>query len=184
MAAVDLQYATIDIRGIRNAVEKYNKEFHKGMTQLWRDAAAEFVSAIIYESIHYDTGMSAASLLPLAKKVRIKTRIRGSILLFREVSRRKGLTHLSGEYDPSLYRSIKEGIRRGTDFRITYGSVKRPYMILEFHIKVYQWLRWEYEWKTLEHGANAFKYFIETHADEYIPSGYGAVLRPLIRRKQ
>lgn len=126
---------------------------HSRLSALWRQGIRDFVRAVI-TGIHIDTGMSRASLLPLAGAVRIRNEV-GPLT---EGGRtRKGVTFIGGGYDPEAIKSTRLGIQLGRDaYSIEVGTASQAIMRFRFDIVVFQHLFHEPTWGTLEDGARAF----------------------------
>ena len=178
-----LYYARADISDLKSRTEKYLKKYHEAMIRLYKDAAAEFVWRTVQE-IHVDTGMSAASLEPLAESV--GTSILGDISPFIKHGERNWGTTMSGLSQKGRIRSIDAGFRAGQSaFRFSFGSVKNPYFIFEFKINVYQYSFWEYKgnWRSLEKGLEYFVDFVESNYEEYVPFNLEDAINPYVKVK-
>lgn len=155
--------------------DSYTKTAHRNMTQLWRDATKAFLNCVIQDGlIRVETGMSKASLLPLARAVRMLTTVRASI--DPRIASRKGYTGMGGTYHPGQERSIEHGIQLGEDaYDLDYGSVNNMQLKFEFRITVFQFLIHEnglfgFEaMKALDAGRAAFTSYIKDNKAEYIP---------------
>jgi len=146
------------------------------MKRLWRNATKAFLETVIEDDlIRVETGMSKASLLPLARAVQMLTTVRASI--DPKVARRKGYTSINGTYDPNGQRSIDSGIRLGQDaYKLTFGNKDHPVFNFEFHIVVYQHLLYENglvhgypPQDSLVKGQLAFRQYIEDNKQQYVP---------------
>ena len=169
-------------KGLKPRVDVFTKKLHQNMSRLWTDATKAFLEEIIKNDlIKVDTGMSRASLLPLARAVRMLTVVRASINPKRgprpgyNAGAQGGAT--SWEVgDPSQPKSIEAGIKAGQKaYRLNFGTPGRPVFRFEFNIVVYQhWLHEVYNndpsWKSLERGTDAFRAYIKENAPNYVPT--------------
>lgn len=156
--------------------EKVTKKLHSNMSRLWDDAARAYLRAIaLNDIIHVDTGMSKASLLPLARYLKMYTAVKATIRP--KVSSRRGVFNIKGIYNPNGERSFSAGESSSSlkaGYNILYGSHKRMRFVFEFEIRVWQYLINEHgfgkleAWNTLEIGRNAFINFIDSNWSEYV----------------
>ena len=167
-------------KGLKPRVDVFTKKLHDDMTRLWNDATKAFLEEMLkQDTILVDTGMSRASLMPLARKVRMLTVARAQISPRR--SPQKGATILEGDrgvWKPNLERGPDLGQKLGEKaFTINYGSTKRPVFRFEFRIVVYQhWLHEKFGRsprsigkESLEKGEAAFIDYLKTNARSYVP---------------
>lgn len=140
---------------------KVQKYVHKILIRLWRDCIKEFILATA-DNIAVDTGMSKASLIPLAREVQLKTIIADAA---RGFGPRKGYTDMSGTYHPDQVRSPEHGERLGQSaYTLEFGTPTNPELLFNFNIVVFQYFLHEslenYQnssnWKSLEKGKKAF----------------------------
>ena len=93
-------------------VKAYNKAMHKELVSLWRGAAKAFIDALIQHGIvKVDTGMSKASIIPLAERLRLGKIVRASISSRR--GPRVGYTDIRGVWHPRGEKSQATGERLG-----------------------------------------------------------------------
>jgi len=163
--APKISYGKISATGIKKAIGKFNKTYYKNMQVLMRGGIRAFVQAAVNE-IHVDSGMSAASLQPLAiaAGTGILKHIFGAVP-------RQGQTNMAGRYYRSRKRSIEEGIKAGMNaYQINYGTLARPKMFLTFKTNVYQYAKWEGElWDSIIPGVKALTDYIFDNFDKYFP---------------
>lgn len=164
----------VRLRHLRANYGVFEKKLHENMSRLWRDSTKAFLEEIIKNDlIKVDTGMSRASLLPLARAVRMLTVVRASINP--KSAPRKGYTPLDGSYNPTGVKSIAAGEKLGEKaYRLNFGSPKSPVFRFEFNIVVYQhWIHEVYNadpnWKALEKGTAAFEAYLKDNALSYVP---------------
>ena len=152
-------------------LDRWTKEFKKGMERLWKAAIGEFVTSIVLlDMVPVDTGMSLASLHDAAVVARIWGDVKSAIIFKRKNTRRKGLTEIDGNYDKSRFREIKEGIAAAS--KATSISFDLPRLEFNFSIEVFQWWFWEIKqgrWTSLEPAADAFIKFINENWEQYVP---------------
>jgi len=162
-----VQYGKLDLQGIKAAHGKFNKTLHKQMILLIKGAIREFAK-VAAEEIGVDTGMSGASLQPLAKAA--GGGILGIIRGRQKRGERQGYTSLTGRYYRQRKRNIEEGLAVGENaFSINFGTVKRPRMFFRFDIKVYQWARWESQWQAIEKALAAMVRYINQNFQDRFP---------------
>ena len=162
--APSISYGRINATGLTKAIGKFNKTHHKNMKILMRGGVRAFVKAAV-TYVHVDSGMSGASLQPLAQEV--GTGILGTLGAPKS---RKGQTSMAGRYYRQRQRSIAEGIKAGLRaYKLNYGTIKRPMMFLRFETNVYQYALWEPSWDTLQIGVTAMVNYIYENYDKYFP---------------
>lgn len=157
----------------RPSATKINKRNYERLKRLWRDAIQVYLRAIALEGvIKVDTGMSKASLLPLARAVRMLGEVRATISPQRPPT--KGMTDISGTYHPNRSKSVAEGERAGQGaFNISYGNPKRIVFHFSFETRVYQYFLHEIgaggksAWNSLEIGRAAMLEFIRQNWTSY-----------------
>lgn len=154
----------------RRNISTVLKTYHNRLKRLWRDSVKAFILTTV-DSMGIDTGMSVASLAPLAAKVRLKT-------LILETARgrgpnkgeaRKGLTNLDGSYSSTRFKSRSEGQRLGKSaYTLSFGTPSAPDLQFRFDIVVFQHQFHEPNWDSLKKGEKAFVDFFESNFDAYI----------------
>ena len=115
------------------------KYVHIGLMKLWR----ECIRAFVREATKYiiiDTGMSYASMLPLASQVRIRDEIELGMV---GVGKPKpGFRNLTGGFasNNARFKSKSFGEELGTEaFTIKFGTPRRPELTFTFHLVVFQY---------------------------------------------
>jgi hypothetical protein len=163
--APQISYGRIDTLTIKKSIGKFNKTYHERMKRLMRGSVRAFVKTAA-SIVHVDTGMSGASLQPLAQEV--GTGILGTL---KGGKVRKGQTSMAGRYYRNRQRSIAEGIKAGMRaYKLSYGTVQRPRMFLRFETKVYQYALWEGRlWDSLTPAVEAMVNYIYDNFDRYFP---------------
>lgn len=174
-----LYYGRADLVGIKKRVDTYTQKYHKAMIRLYKDAAAEFAWRTVQE-IHVDTGMSAASLEPLANEV--GTSILADVDPFIKHSQRPWGTAMTGLSQKGRIRSVDAGFRSGLSaYRFSFGSVRNPHFIFEFKINVWQYAFWEDNWNSLNVGLYHFVDFVESNFEEYVPFDLLQAVNPYVK---
>ena len=149
----------------RGNISTVLKRYHNRLKQLWRDCVKEFILSTV-DVMKIDTGMSVASLAPLAARVRLKTLI---LETARGRGPRKGLTNLDGSYEPTRYKSKAEGQRLGqTAYALEFGTPSAPNLEFKFDIVVFQHQFHEPTWQSLKNGEQAFINYFEQNFDSYV----------------
>lgn len=146
---------------------------HRQFIRLWEDSVKAFINAAYSVlSQHVDTGMSIASLEPLAISVRLKTLI---------------TTALKGGYSGSKYydfsgptdraKSPQYGRELGQSaYVLSFGTPELPQLDFVFKIVVFQYYLHEFGyaipstgiWNTLGKGKTAFLEFFTTNLHSYV----------------
>ena len=148
--------------GISSKISRANNISHRALVLLWKKAVRAYVRAAV-SRMRDDTGMSKASLIPLAREVGLLTEISGSIR--RRVSSRRGAFDISGKWNRSAIRSVGAGLKsskRKAGYDLQIGHPKRPVFEFEFEITVWQHLMRERgigaggRWNSIEAGRKAF----------------------------
>jgi len=117
---------------------------------------------------HIDTGMSAASALPIAAKVKFATQLSGYILASQKSDAKKGYGGTKyvgdGQWHPEQFRSKAHGMRLGREAMsqkthlVSFGTEGDLRMKFNFEIVVYQYDFHETNsnWQTIERAKAAF----------------------------
>ncbi len=149
----------------RDSEKKILAYVHKNITRLWMDCVREFVLAAA-SRIVVDTGMSMASLAPLAGEVRRKTIILAAAQGNGPGREHKGITDGRFTDNNGMVRSISSGELLGRQaYDIRLGSRDKWELFFEFHIVVWQhYLHESGEnfirssgWESLQAGIEAFE---------------------------
>lgn len=156
---------------------KIKVALHRELTKLWKGAGQAFIRKVALEGVvKVDTGMSRASLLPLARAVRLLTAVRASITAERASRGRKASSRPIGP--DGKPRTIAAGIRAGNDaFEYSVGTPTNPKFIFEFEIKVLQYLIREEgadgvkAWNSILKGRRAFLNHINVYSTEAMRRG-------------
>lgn len=157
------------------------KYVHRELIRLWKDAIRVFIQVAI-NRVHVDTGMSRAQFYPLTSELRLVSMLQSE---FRGYGPKKPYTELlpggiRGTVHKDVFKSKSLGKSLGTSpkaYIIKYGDTSRPVFEFRFSIVVWQYYLNEHgighgrkveAWQSLDHGAQAFKYFIHENAKRYI----------------
>lgn len=161
-------YGKINVVKLTKAIGTFNKTYHERMKILMRGAVKAFVKTTV-ELVGVETGMSGATLQPLAKAV--GTGVLGEIRARGPISELPWGTTMTGRSYRSKKKSINEGIKAGMSaYKLNYGTVKRPMMFLRFETNVYQYAFWESKlWFSLAAGTIAMVEYIEENFTKYFP---------------
>lgn len=172
--------SVISMTKTRSKIGKYSYELHKKIGMMWSGAIMAFVrTAALGDGMHIETGMSAASLLPVLDKAQFRgvTRFRASTEseirshITKEVV--NGGTSPDGVYHPAssgFRRSFEQGIKEGKlGTKVSYGSTARPLFQFHYAIQPYQWQINENDWGVLEVAQRAFIDYVEAN----IPTIFG-----------
>ena len=146
----------------------YSVSAYNVMVEIWMGAISAFTDALINNDwIHVDTGMSKASVLPLAEKLRM-----GGILRAQINSKhgpRLGYTDLSGNYHPNVWKSIAQGKQYGKQAAYyTVGTKTNPRFYFRFKIMIYQWQFHEgpdavVKWNAINQAKEVFMQYITSN---------------------
>lgn len=160
------------LKGLRGKgkAEKITKAEHKRLSKIWDDCARAYLRAIILSDvIRVDTGMSKASLLPLARYLRMYTEVSQGVSFSK---REKGSFTSEGVWQPDVDRTAALGERLGAKragYNMLYGGPKRMVFQFDFEIKVWQYLIYEQgfgkdaAWDTIGTGRAAFNEHFDIH---------------------
>lgn len=141
-----------------NAMYKY---VHESLIRLWKQSVEAFIKEAS-NHVHVDTGMSMASMQPLAANVRLASFLQQSLS---GKGFRRGAYDINGQYRPDKNRSKAEGRRAGESaYELSFGTPKNTDLLFTFKIQVFQWKLHEVgegrgnkgAWRALEHGKRAF----------------------------
>lgn len=168
--------ASFDVRRLKSSygTVKITDELREYMTKLWKESTQEFVKAVAKRMLTMDTGMSKASLIPLARQVRALTALRNNF--GSHVSERKGAWDIYGIYHKDWVRDVRQGERLGEksfEYKVP-PTKKRMVFHFAFEINVYQYLlhdrgyKHSEAWQTLVAGRAAFKAHYDANFDEYV----------------
>jgi len=153
------------------------------MKKLWKACTFSFLEAAL-DKIHVDTGMSAASLMPLAAKVQVRSQIEAQ-LAGMGTPTKPGHKTLYGRWasNNAEFKSRTLGEQLGKkSFALTYGDANNPIFSFDFEIAVFQlylhetsenWMnerggRKSQNWHAIEAGYFAFLKHFDDNVDSYI----------------
>ena len=120
-------------------VERMYKYAHNGLIRLWKDCIRAFVRELS-NHIMIDTGMSYASILPLAATVRIREEIEAGMIGLG--SPKSGFKNLTGNFasNNARFKSKTLGEQLGREaFTIKFGTPHNPELTFTFHLVVFQY---------------------------------------------
>jgi hypothetical protein len=162
--------------GTRRSKKIAKEIFYRKIVELWKDSLLAFLEATAH-NIVVDTGMSIASLYPLAAKVKFKTTL-NAISPSKRI--RKGHTKAYGDFanNNAPFRSKALGERLGKDaYVFEFGTVDHPFLVFQFKIVVLQHFLNEQGlgnvpsppvWQSLEAGREAFLDHWNSHKREVL----------------
>lgn len=174
MLNLRIKYSSRNARNARGVLFKY---IHDGITRLWKDSIKAFLNETM-KHVNVDTGMSRASLVPLAAELRMKTVVLESLKGRGPIGAR-----LSGIKDPrfadnnNLVRSPGAGMRLGRKaYHINFPNRgKSPQWRFTFKIVVFQWYLHELglapgtgPWNAIEKGRDAMVEYFNGEAHRYV----------------
>lgn len=116
---------------------RIKQQVMESLNTLWSRSVAAFIMAVSTQVL-VDTGMSLASLYPLATKVSKGAEVRRIIMSKRKSPRRRGSYDMSGSYNPGVPRTRTHGERLGQD-AYTFKLLSRPTGTLDFGFEVKVW---------------------------------------------
>jgi hypothetical protein len=139
------------------------RRVHKLYKDIWELCTQKFVWEVA-RAVQVDTGMSKAQILPLARAVKLYTKIRREIVADRKKTGSKGFARKKYQGDNYTgFKSIKAGEFLGKDsFTYDVGTPDKPNFFLRFEVEVYQYLLNErgvpqsVAWKSIAKGREAF----------------------------
>ncbi len=166
----------------RPVAQQIQRDLYQELFRLWVGAGRAFIRTVALEGVvKVDTGMSRASLLPLARAVGLLTAVRRSITADRALRGRKGNIPLGPD---GKKRTIAAGRRAGEDaFDFDVGTPQSPHFIFEFEIKVLQYLIREQgddgrtAWDSIIKGRAAFLRHIDDNASDAVRRGVRGLFR-------
>ncbi len=153
--------------------QKLTKLMHNQLIKLWKRCVQEFVLETS-KHIAIDTGMSMASLLPLAAKVRLASTIASKISGASNGARG---SYTSTRYGYTGSKSVAHGKRLGKEaYKLSFGTPQNPKLHFEFDIVVLQHYLHEsvgnyarsHHWQSIKHGQDAFLSAWDILVDDYV----------------
>ena len=148
-----------------NAQRLYRK-VHDRAILLWEDCVREFIMATAAH-VRIDTGMSVASLRPIANDVGIRNLIVAGFNGKGPKRGHKNITHPDYQDNMGDSKSESFGEQLGSksdSYDISFGSPQTPFFTFSFRIAIFQWYLHETvanynksgNWTALEYGREAF----------------------------
>lgn len=138
----------------------------KRLQTAWREAAREFFR-VVSQRVTVDTGMSMASMLPLAGKVRAAKLLQQKISEERTKPKKPYVT-LAGTVHSEQRKTITKGKEAGRRalssgrHEISFGTPNTPQLVFKFEVVVFQFqirdlgLDGKEAWNAIEAGREAF----------------------------
>lgn len=176
MSATVKRSASFDVIRLKSTYGKLKitKELQVNMSRLWRDSTKAFVVAVSKRMLHMETGMSKASLIPLARQARAITALTKNF--GSHVKERKGAYDIHGVYHSDWVRNKAQGERIGEkafEYKVP-PTKKRMVFHFSYEIAVWQYLLHEKgfsskeAWESLDAGRAAFKDYYNANFDSYV----------------
>lgn len=158
-------------------LKQVEKKYYDNGKKLFKGSIEAFIWGV-FNNIHIETGMSAASLLPLAAQIRLKNRLRAAIAGQSIGTKKQSIISYAEWADQSeKIKSISFGEQLGRKaYTISWGSPSRPVFEFSFLINVFQYHLHEFgyargnpiPWGSIEAGILAFDTYIEKNWRKYI----------------
>jgi hypothetical protein len=153
---------SVDLTARFDVLRKY---LHREISTVWRKSVRSFIQAVV-DRIAVDSGMSLASLKPLAAEVRFKSTLSAQLSGSGPRFRRR-------RYDSSAFPGVSEFKsqahgealgQRGKAYELSFGDPRNPEFNFQFEIVVLQFYLHEHglakpvshSWGSLEAGQEAF----------------------------
>lgn len=169
-----IQTVSIDLVKLHSRSRYEYKKYYTAMRQLWKEGIRVFIDVAVdtmadSRNPTIDTGMSAGSLIPLAREVRGTTISTRQFIL----SNRQHISRRGYGYDPHGFRSIGAGEALGEDaYSTSYGTVDEPIFSFSFDINVFQYQIHEDSWKSLDKAEDEMLRFITSEYERYVPASF------------
>lgn len=164
MAGLNVKVEVAKTSITREQVLKY---IHEKLIELWKDSTRAFILETV-KYVHVDTGMSMASLFPLAEKLKYAEFVSAELL------------RANGSKPGYKYGGTKS-VTRGKEFgrqayRLDFGTTISPVLKFDFQTVVYQYSINEIgmgnnnqdAWNSLEKGKASFLEFFESQFENYM----------------
>jgi len=150
---------------------------HKRLIRLWKRGVRDFIETVV-STISVDSGMSVATLLPLATRVRFAEIVRAS-MAGRRISPRLRRYNSYAFPGQGEFKTPEHGVRLGEDaYQLEFGSPQTPNFQFRFEITVLQFYLHEngkavpssHVWQSLLLGQAAFQQRLEREFDDLLPA--------------
>jgi len=139
---------------ITDLEKNMKREVVTEMNLFWNEAVIAFIDGV-RDNTKIETGMSQASLIPLAKRVGYGD-LESDIISSAPKVKATPYYTLSGDYRSGKVRTYMEGIIAGKKaYELKRASATSPTLDLVFNIKVYQHAGWEPKQHSLAAGRQA-----------------------------
>ena len=164
---------TTNLQYKQSAIKKY---INDQTILLWKDATREFIKEVVSVLYgHIDTGMSIASIIPLATEVNFQTLIQEAIAgNATHYTKGKEYYDWAGKTGQMKTPALGEELGQ-TAYEIEFGTPELPKFVFRFKVSVFQYYLHEFgyavphagAWNTLELGKIAFQTFLTARHREY-----------------
>lgn len=139
-------------------IQDVRKGIHAELARIWRESARAYFAAVA-QLVEIDTGMSMASMIPLAAKVQYAKEIKDAVS-GREA--KKGWYDLHKVYHKDKFRSRTGGEREarkriGREHVFSIGTASNPKFEFRFEIVIFHWIMRPNATKAIDAGEVAFK---------------------------
>lgn len=116
-----------------------NQKLRAKANIIWKNAVRAGIQAVIdSDVIEVETGMAKSTLVPMARAVRMVGILKSSIHPI--IGFKKGITELSGRWNPGGFRSASEGEAEGEGaFRYVIATGSKKQWLLQFAIPVWHY---------------------------------------------
>lgn len=154
----------------RKSISNFKKAYVHSAERLFKDAIKAFILAAV-NATKLDTGMSRATYLALASKIRFRSAIVSSTI---GSGTKHGHTSNYGFPVPNNvgpFKSRAFGARLGTQaYTLELGTISSPTFKFKFSLVTIQQIVHEAEVNSLVAGEQAFSDFIINNYNDYFPS--------------
>ena len=161
--------------GVRPQELELRKYVQQSLARLWRACAREFFIELV-KHIHVDTGMSYASVIPLARKAHLASELMSNLSPRRS---RPSHTSLEGTYIQGSPANVATGIAYGNEavaqkrHDIDFGTPANIILRFRFEVVVYQYDKHDIQWQSVNKAEAVFKLYWRTNISKYLsPTDY------------
>jgi len=156
--------------GVQVQDNEMRKYVQVNLARLWRACAREYFIELV-KHIHVDTGMSYASAIPLAEKVKAADELLAGLTPLRT---RPSHTALGGQYIKYSPSSVATGIGYGNEaiaqkrHNVEFGTPENIILRFRFELVIYQYNRHDSAWRSMDKAEAAFKRYWRANLKKYI----------------
>ena len=156
----------------RKSASNMQKAYVNGANRLFKDAIKAFLAAMM-SSIAKDTGMTRATLLSIAARIRFKSAIEGQAAGGKIKPGHKSNYGFPVPSNIAKYKSKTFGERLGQKaYVLEIGTTSSPVFKFRFNLVTIQHIIHEDNWQSIDAGERAFLEFIQANKNnqKYFPS--------------